>query len=216
MSSSTIRPKNSRSKSLSNPNTSAFEARKGAAELAAQIQKWGSKRSSRKPTYAAMKPFPLLFDEPKSAFGRVDILVNNAATCEMPTTYFSNGLEHRASFRREHKGDRPVNSEFVTGTRRGAEHWEESSTSARTPLRLCTQISYGASKAAIEAYTTEHFLGSRHLGITVNTVAPAVQTGWMSAELVEYVLPGHSLGRVGTPEDIADSSFFWLPIRRDG
>ncbi len=47
------------------------------------------------------------------------------------------------------------------------------------------------------------------LGITVNAVAPGpVQTGWMTPELVEQVLPWIPLRRVGTPEDIADAIVF--------
>jgi 3-oxoacyl-[acyl-carrier protein] reductase len=72
-----------------------------------------------------------------------------------------------------------------------------------------TQISYGASKAAIEAYTRSIAWEVGHLGITVNTVAPGpVQIGWMNAELVEKVLPDIPFGRVGTPEDIADIIVF--------
>jgi 3-oxoacyl-[acyl-carrier protein] reductase len=47
------------------------------------------------------------------------------------------------------------------------------------------------------------------LGITVNAVAPGpVQTGWISEDLERQVLPSIPLGRLGTPEDIADAIVF--------
>ncbi|HCS47196.1 MAG TPA: short-chain dehydrogenase, partial [Candidatus Aminicenantes bacterium] len=61
----------------------------------------------------------------------------------------------------------------------------------------------------MEAYTRSIAWEVGRLGITVNTVAPGpVQTGWMSAELVDTVLPDIPLGRVGIPEDIADVIVF--------
>jgi 3-oxoacyl-[acyl-carrier protein] reductase len=47
------------------------------------------------------------------------------------------------------------------------------------------------------------------LGITVNAVAPGpTQTGWIDVDLAGQVLPKIPLGRLGTPEDVANMIVF--------
>jgi 3-oxoacyl-[acyl-carrier protein] reductase len=47
------------------------------------------------------------------------------------------------------------------------------------------------------------------LGITVNALALGpVQTGWITREREQALLPRIPLGRIGTPEDIADVIVF--------
>ncbi|WP_116950860.1 SDR family NAD(P)-dependent oxidoreductase [Jiangella endophytica] len=71
------------------------------------------------------------------------------------------------------------------------------------------QVGYGSSKAALEAFTRAAAVELGPAGIRVNAVAPGpVQTGWMSGELVESLLPHLPLGRVGRPSDIADAVVF--------
>ncbi|MBO0780330.1 MAG: SDR family oxidoreductase, partial [Ktedonobacteraceae bacterium] len=71
------------------------------------------------------------------------------------------------------------------------------------------EVSYGASKAALEAYSRSAAkeLGPR--GITVNIISPgATQTGWITPELERNVTADTPLRRVGQPEDIADVLVF--------
>jgi 3-oxoacyl-[acyl-carrier protein] reductase len=47
------------------------------------------------------------------------------------------------------------------------------------------------------------------LGVTVNTVCPGpTQTGWISPELEEKVLPEMPFARLGEPDDVADVVVF--------
>jgi len=71
------------------------------------------------------------------------------------------------------------------------------------------QISYGASKAAIEALTRSIAIEVGSLGITVNAVAPGpVQSGYISAEFEERLTKAIPMGRIGVPQDIAETIAF--------
>jgi 3-oxoacyl-[acyl-carrier protein] reductase len=81
--------------------------------------------------------------------------------------------------------------------------------STDTAQVMTEQIAYGSSKAAIEALTRSIAMEVGYLGVTVNTIAPGpTQTGWMNEELIEFVLPQIPIGRIGTPQDIADTVLF--------
>src|SRR5215204_607233 len=66
------------------------------------------------------------------------------------------------------------------------------------------ELAYAASKGAIEAFTRTLASEVGHKGITVNAVNPGpTDTGWISEELAQELLPKFPLGRIGRPEDAA-------------
>ena len=66
------------------------------------------------------------------------------------------------------------------------------------------ELAYVATKGAIEAFTRTLAVEVGHKGITVNAVNPGpTDTGWISEDLREEILPKFPLGRVGRPEDAA-------------
>ncbi len=66
------------------------------------------------------------------------------------------------------------------------------------------ELAYGATKGAIEAFTRSLAPSVAAKGITVNAVNPGpTDSGWISGELREILLPKFPMGRLGTPEDAA-------------
>jgi len=154
---------------------------------------------------------PALFEQVEAALGPVEILVNNAAHCESPDTILATsagsldrtfavnvraGVLLIAEFARRHQA-------------RGGSWGRIGNLSTDSAQCFVGQIAYGASKATMEAFTRSlaHELGP--LGITVNTVAPGpTQTGYITPEIAERVLPDIPLRRIGQPDDIADAILF--------
>jgi 3-oxoacyl-[acyl-carrier protein] reductase len=72
------------------------------------------------------------------------------------------------------------------------------------------EISYGASKHALESYSRAAAVELGRYGITVNIISPGpVQTGYISKEVEERELLSIPLGRIGKPEDIAKAILFF-------
>ena len=73
-----------------------------------------------------------------------------------------------------------------------------------------SNVSYAASKYAIESYTRSAAVELGSYGITVNVISPgAVQTGWMPPELEKQLSQSYPLRRVGRPDDIAHAVVFF-------
>jgi 3-oxoacyl-[acyl-carrier protein] reductase len=141
----------------------------------------------------------------------VDILVNNAAHCEVPDTIGDVSAESLdRHFAVNVRAAALLMAEFVRRyRRRGGCTGRIVNVSTDAARAFATQVGYGASKAALEALTRSVAIEVGPLGITVNAVAPGpVQTGWITPELERHVVPTIPLRRVGTPADVADLIVF--------
>jgi 3-oxoacyl-[acyl-carrier protein] reductase len=66
------------------------------------------------------------------------------------------------------------------------------------------ELAYAATKGAIEAFTRSLAPAVAAKGITINAVNPGpTDTGWITPELRDVLLPRFPMGRLGTPDDVA-------------
>lgn len=152
-----------------------------------------------------------IFDFAEGFFGPVSILVNNAAHCELPddlTTATQNSFLN--TFLVNACGPVLLVRELAGRLKKqGRNDGRVVNISTDGAGCFPGQIHYGASKAALEAYTRSLAVELGPMRITVNTVAPGpIQTGWIDEGLEKKVLPTIPLGRLGRPRDIADAVLF--------
>lgn len=74
-----------------------------------------------------------------------------------------------------------------------------------------SNVSYAASKHAVESYSRSAASELGQYGITVNIVAPGpIQTGYITPAMEREIEAETPLGRVGRPEDIANTVVFFV------
>ena len=161
---------------------------------------------------------PLLYDRCEGELGPVDILVNNHTHCVMET--FDPALQTEEGLGVHLVTAGGIDAHFAINARayalmmaeylkrylqRRAQWGRIINLSTDAASAHVANVSYAASKHAIESYSRSAAVEIGKYGITVNVVAPGpIQTGYIEPEQEVDIAAKTPLGRVGRPEDVAD------------
>jgi 3-oxoacyl-[acyl-carrier protein] reductase len=162
---------------------------------------------------------PELFEACEAELGPVEVLVNNHTHCVLETfdparanekIHLVTAAEIDAHFAINARSTALMMSEYLNRhIDRGAEWGRIINLSTDAAHAHTANVSYAASKHAIESYSRSAAAEMGRYGITVNVVAPGpIQTGYIPPAMEADVAAGTPLGRVGTPEDVANVVVF--------
>jgi 3-oxoacyl-[acyl-carrier protein] reductase len=203
---------------------------KTADEVLASIRESGGNAESWEGDLREPENVNRLFEEAEKAFGHVDILVNNAAEYSADTFLPPNALGKGAAV---WQGGPPISTidvashdrHFAVNSRavailmskfarriieRGKSWGRIINISADSAWGCPKEISYRASKYALESYSRSAAAELGPYGITVNIVSPGpVQSGYIASQAEEALIPEIPLRRIGRPEDIAHAVVFF-------
>lgn len=201
---------------------------RSADEVIRAIRKRGGQAEAWEADLSDPAVIPELFDRAEKAFGSVQVLVNNAAHCN-PDTFIPqsqldvdsravDGFPMRTITADSHDRHFAVNSRAVAlmmaefarrHIERGARWGRIINVSTDGASGFGSEVSYGASKHALESYSRAATSELGQYGITVNIVSLGpIQTGWIAPEMEQRIALEIPLGRVGQPEDVADVIVF--------
>ena len=150
-----------------------------------------------------------IYREAMAKYGKIDILVNNAADGDMDGIDTIEKITQNViddTFAVNVRGSILMTREFINN--RG-DYGRVINLSTDAAQIFAGQITYGASKATLEALTRSIALEVAEYGVTVNCVAPGpTQTGWIDDDLEKAVIPLIPMGKLIAPEDIAETILF--------
>lgn len=173
---------------------------------------------------AAAEVLPRLFDSCEAELGPVEILINNHAYCAPETFDPASVSANDSGSGVTLTSAEGINQHMAVNVRAtvllmhefALRHIERKADWGRI-VNISTDaahahgsnVSYAASKHAIESYSRSAASELGQYGITVNIVAPGpIQTGYITPEMEREIEAETPLGRVGRPEDIANTVVF--------
>jgi 3-oxoacyl-[acyl-carrier protein] reductase len=189
-------------------------SREGADRVVAQITADGGRAVAVQADVSKNADIDRLFDETKQAFGRLDMLVNNAGVFEFRPLAEVNETHFRRQF------DVNVLGLLLT-TQKAVERFDASGGSIINISSIVSTLApgggavYSATKAAVDAITKSlaQELGPRK--IRINSLNPGgVETegthaaGMIGSDFEKSIVAQTPLGRIGQPADIARVAVF--------
>ena len=180
--------------------------RLAAEQVAAEIRSTGEKAIIVRADVGNADEVKAMFDEAIAQFGKVDILVNNAAVNRYNRIRDTSEADFDRSFNVNVKGVFLTLREAATRMNNGGRIVNLSSSVTRQMMP--TYGTYAATKGAVEQLTRVFAKEIGERGITVNSVSPGpTNTERFANGKTEDVLGRMAsmtaLGRIGEPDDIA-------------
>ena len=147
---------------------------------------------------------PRLLDDIEGRLGSISILINNAAYSTHDGYERLDAATIDAHYSVNMRAAMLLAVEFSRRFAAGDGGRIINITSGQSLGPMPDELAYGGTKGAIEAFTRSLAPAVAAKGITVNAVNPGpTDSGWISPELQDALLPKFPLGRLGTPEDAA-------------
>ena len=195
---------------------------RSADPLVRQIRSQGGAAVAHEADLANPDNIPRLFDLCEAQPGPVDVLVNNHTHCVLETfdparvtgegsgirLVTADGID--AHFAVNARACALMMAEYLHRYLRRKAKWGRIiNISTDAAHEHVANVSYAASKHAIESYSRSAAAEMGKYGITVNIVAPGpIQTGYITPDLEAEIAAKAPLRRVGEPEDVADVIVF--------
>ena len=189
-----------------------YSGNEAAAEaLVRKIEAAGGRALAARADVADPAAVARLFGAADTAFGGVDVLVNNAGIMKLAPLADSDDALFDSQIAVNLKGTFNALREASRRLRNGGRIINFSS--SVVGLRFETYGVYVATKAAVEAMTPVLAKELRGRSITVNAIAPGPTATDLflkgkSPELIDHMSKMNPLERLGTPEDIAAAVAF--------
>jgi 3-oxoacyl-[acyl-carrier protein] reductase len=186
-------------------------SREAAESLVRKIEAAGGRALAAQADVADPQAVVRMFDAAETAFGGIDVLVNNAGIMKLASLADSDDALFDGQIAINLKGTFNVLREGARRLREGGRIVNFSSSVVARKLE--TYGVYSATKAAVEAMTPILAKELRGRSITVNAIAPGpiatdlFLTG-KSQELIDRTAKISPLERLGTPADIAATVAF--------
>jgi 3-oxoacyl-[acyl-carrier protein] reductase len=177
-----------------------------AEDLVRQIEAAGGKAVAHQADIADPEAVRKMFEAAQTAFGGVDVLVNNAGIMKLATIADSDDALFDSQIAVNLKGTFNTLREAARRLRDGGRIVNVSS--SVTGLLQPTYGVYAATKAAVEAMTSILTKELRGRNITVNAVAPGPTATKLFLDgkpqaVIDHLTKLAPLERLGQPEDIA-------------
>ena len=182
-----------------------------AEALARQIEAKGGRALTAKADVSDAEAVRRMFDAAETAFGGIDVLVNNAGVMALTTIADTDDATFERHMNVNIRGTFNTLRQAATRLRNGGRIINFSSSQAG--LLHPTYGIYAATKAAVEALTSVLSKELRGRAITVNAVAPGPTAtdlflNGKPQEVIDRLAKAAPLERLGQPQDIASTVAF--------